>query len=1091
MMLFRSFRSLSPVFFVMFLLFTGLYGSSRLFAQVVGSTVTGTVTDATGAATPHVTVSIANVGTGVVTKAETNSAGFYIAPNLAPGGYRITATATGFANQVRNGITLTVGQELVLNLSMKVGSNSETVTVTSEAPAVELANATLGGVTNARTIEEIPLNGRSWTDLANLQPGVHQVQDQPPINAPDRVKRGLGLQLTISGGRPQQNNYLIDGVNVNDYANAGPGSVLGGNLGTDSVAEFSVLTTNYSAAYGRTSGGVISAITKSGTNNIHGSAYEYFRNSALDARNYFDAPGSIPALNRNQFGATFGGPIRKDKTFIFGNYEGVKLTQSQTSTVNVPTPDAIAGAFLPAGTQPDPSAVRFLKAFYPTPTVIVPGSDTGQYAFTSTANTTENYFIVRGDHTFSDKDRISATVMFDKASQTLPDEFDNKLLHNPTRRNLVAVEENHIFTAQLLNSARFGINLDNVQSPSGATPINNATTDTSLGFIPGESAGAVSIGPLTSFSGGVATAAPFKFDYRSWQGYDNLFYTKGRHSLKVGADIEYIQANSFAPDSPGGSFTYNSLADFLTNAPPALFKADTPGSVTPRGVRQFIFGTYVEDDVHVRSNLTFNLGLRYEMASIITEVNGKLSNLRELKNAPPMPFLGSPYIKNPTKLNFEPRIGVAWDPFSDGKTSIRAGGGIFDVLPLRVEMAPGVDGVYPFQHTLTNVGSLQANDFVLGSSSAAGAFADPAVAGSQIYYVVQYDPKRNYVGQWNLNIQHQFPGDVTVLVGYVGSRGIHMWYQADGANLVLPTKTPLGYMWPCSQPFVATPTPQGGTVNVCPDAAGTGTTINPYIGRTQMANFGGDYNYNALVTRVDKRLTHGFQVQASYTWAKNIDTSSGSAASDQYRNSISTLLPFCSACRRSLSDTDIRHNFTSNLVWNVPVSKTLNRPAKAILGGWELSQILTIETGTPFTVTIPGDPLGENNGDPFQFPDRSYGSGCKTAVNPGNPSQYVKLQCFSPPVFSTLMGNERRNSLTGPGEVELDGSVSKTIPFTEFIKTQFRADFFNVINHANFTSPNDNRAIMDQFGNAIPFAGAITLTNTTSRQLQLSLKTTF
>ena len=740
-----------------FLLLVVLASASQTAsAQVVGATVSGTILDPSGAATPHVTILIKNAGTGTVTKANTNASGFYIVPNLPAGRYEFTATAPGFAKDVQTGITLTVGQQLLLNMTLKVGTASETVTVSSSSvPTVQLGDATIGGVTDATTIEEIPLNGRSWTDLANLEPNVHFVQDQPPISAPDRVKRGLGLQLTISGGRPQQNNYLLDGVNVNDYANAGPGSVLGGNLGTDAVAEFSVLTTNYSAAYGRTSGGVISAITKSGTNKIHGSAYEFFRNSAMDARNFFD-PAQIPPLNRNQYGATIGGPIRKDKTFLFGNYEGVQLTQSQTSIANVPSPDAIAGKFLPIpGTQPDPGAVRFLKAFFPTPDPSTVSGDTGQFTFAATANTSENYFIIRVDNTFSDRDRISATFMFDQANQTLPDEFLNKLYHNPTRRDVLAIEENHAFTPTLLNSARFGLNLDNVQSPSGATPINKATTDISLGFIPGESAGAVNINPFTSFSGGIATAQPFKFDYRSWQGYDNLFYNKGRNSFTAGANVEYIQANSLAPDSPGGAYTYNSLSDFLTNAPASLFKADSPGSVTPRGVRQWIVGAYLQDDFHATPNLTLNIGLRYETASVITEVNGKLSNLRVLKNAPPVPFLGSPYIQNPTKLNFEPRVGIAWDPFKDGKTSIRAGGGIFDVLPLRVEMAPGVDGVYPFQHTLTNVGALQAGDFVLGSTTPAGAFADPAVAGSQIYYVVQYDPKRNYVGQWNLNIQHE------------------------------------------------------------------------------------------------------------------------------------------------------------------------------------------------------------------------------------------------------------------------------------------------------------------------------------------------
>src|ERR1700676_2953731 len=347
-------------------LFIVLFGCCRifnppsLFAQVVGATVSGTVTDASGASSPGVTVAIKNLATQIATNSVTNADGFYIAPNLPAGEYQITVGAPGFATQVRSGIILTVGQQLLFNVTMKVGSATEMVSVTADVPAVDLVNSTIGGFTNATTIEEIPLNGRSWTDLANFEPGVHFVQDQPTISAPDRVKRGLGLQLTISGGRRQQNNYLLDGVNINDYANAGPGSVLGGNLGTDAVAEFSVLTTNYSAEYGRTSGGVISAITKSDTNQFHGSVYEFLRNSALDARNYFD-PAAIPPFRRNQFGASAGGPVWKDKTFIFGAYEGVRQSLSSTVTDTVPSPAALAGNLSTGHVTVDPAPARFLK----------------------------------------------------------------------------------------------------------------------------------------------------------------------------------------------------------------------------------------------------------------------------------------------------------------------------------------------------------------------------------------------------------------------------------------------------------------------------------------------------------------------------------------------------------------------------------------------------------------------------------------------------------------------------------------------------------------------------------------------------------
>jgi len=324
----------------------------------------------------------------------------------------------------------------------------------------------------------------------------------------------------------------------------------------------------------------------------------------------------------------------------------------------------------------------------------------------------------------------------------------------------------------------------------------------------------------------------------------------------------------------------------------------------------------------------------------------------------------------------------------------------------------------------------------------------------------------------------------------VGSRGVHMWIQADGSNMVLPTATSQGYTWPCGGPFVPTPTPQGTVINLCSNP-GTGTVTNTYMGQLKMASWGGDYFYDGFQAQIRKTMSHGFQIEGSYTWSKNIDTGSGSAASDQYTNSISTLLYFCGKCKRSLSDTDIRHVFTLNYVWDIPTPASFGAPAKAILGNWEAGGILTMESGTPFTIIVAGDPLGMNNGDPYQYPDRVVGPGCASGVNPGNPNQYVKLQCFIPPNPSTRLGNGGRNTLSGPGLVDLDFSLFKNIPIKKIsddFKVQFRAEFFNVLNRANFQSPNDNRTIMNPDGTAIPFAGAIDLTNTTSRQIQLALK---
>src|SRR5205807_2839265 len=310
---------------------------------VAGGAISGTVTDSSGRVIGNVQITINNLATGVTRDVTTNDEGFYSAPNLLPGMYQAKFSAKGFKTEARSGIALTVGATEVLDLTMKVGTAVETIQVTGEAPAVQLATSDISAVVNATTVRELPLNGRSWTDLATLQPGVDAIHTQPDFAAgTDRGNRGFGQQLTISGARPQQNNYRLDGVSLNDYANGAPGSVLGGNLGVDAIQEFSVLTSNYAADYGKTSGGVVNAITRSGTNQIHGSAYEFFRNSKLDAMNYFDV-GKIPPFKRNQFGGTIGGPIVKDHTFFFADYEGIRQSKGLSTLAFVPSEAARSG----------------------------------------------------------------------------------------------------------------------------------------------------------------------------------------------------------------------------------------------------------------------------------------------------------------------------------------------------------------------------------------------------------------------------------------------------------------------------------------------------------------------------------------------------------------------------------------------------------------------------------------------------------------------------------------------------------------------------------------------------------------------------
>ena len=440
-------RASIPFFALMILTFNVLFGS-QVFAQVSGATLTGTVTDPSGAGVPNARISITDIATRVSRDVISDNAGFFTAPNLLPGSYEINISAAGFRTQVRKGVKLTVGAQQVLNVGMLVGEITSTVQVTENAPSVQLASSTISAEVDATTVRELPLNGRSWTDLATLQPGVNSIQTQPSFaSGSDRGNRGFGSQATISGARPQQNNYRLDGVSINDYSNGAPGSVLGGNLGVDSIQEFSVLTSNYSAEYGKTSGGVVNAITRSGTNAFHGSGYEFLRNSALDARNFFEQDPTKPKaeFRRNQFGGTVGGPIIKDRTFFFADYEGIRQSKGIANVNFVPSQAARNGQLCsipPVPTvPPDPNActpsqltptsftdangvdlnVKKYLALFPLTQNLIGNGDSGIYTFSGQQVIAENFFTTRIDHKISDKDSLFGTYLFDKTPYNSPD----------------------------------------------------------------------------------------------------------------------------------------------------------------------------------------------------------------------------------------------------------------------------------------------------------------------------------------------------------------------------------------------------------------------------------------------------------------------------------------------------------------------------------------------------------------------------------------------------------------------------------------------------------------------------------------------
>src|SRR5438132_151054 len=535
----RTRKSVSISVSLVFLI--GILGCIEVEAQPGGDRIRcGRVTSSSGTPVANARLILKNITTSSVRSITVNSDGSYLVANLVPGIYEITASAQGFA-EAHTTVEISADGKPVVNFVMQAGTAVEAGKTSSTAK---------GAVTTS--VSELPLNGRSASDVAALEPGVATARTQ----STGQAQRGFGTQMTISGGRPRQNDAQLDGISVNDYSNGPPASALGVSLGSDAVEQFSVLTSNYPAQYGRSSGGIIGASTRSGTNSFHGSAFEYIRNSAFDARNFFD--NVKPALHRNQFGASAGGPIWQEHTFVFGDYEGLRQSQGLTQVATVPSAAARAGNLSTGRVTPDATVQTFLNAFYPLPNGPLLGAgDTGVFTFAGQTVTPENYFTTKVDHKFSEQDALSGTYMFDKGNVRQPDELNDKRTGYDSQRQFAAVHETHTFSAQLRNSFRFGVNrvvaITGLNFPSG----NSHVADPSFGAVPGTKAPAIIVPGLTFFSGGLGTPSNFSFHWTSIQAGDDIARTKGAHSVKFGANLERMRDNILAVSDPGGEFSFN------------------------------------------------------------------------------------------------------------------------------------------------------------------------------------------------------------------------------------------------------------------------------------------------------------------------------------------------------------------------------------------------------------------------------------------------------------------------------------------------------------------------------------------------------
>ncbi|HVJ08327.1 MAG TPA: TonB-dependent receptor [Acidisarcina sp.] len=1063
--------------------------AGTLLAQVAGGTIQGQITDPTGAVLPGAEVTVTQTSTGVSRSALANSAGFYSLPNLQPSIYSVSAGAAGFAKEVANGITLTVGASLTVNLSLKVGASTQQIEVQDVSATTDLTSSSISEVVDSETVRELPLNGRDWSQLITLQPGADQVRNQSAIGSAgtsdvNRVLRGFGSQMSIAGTRPQQNNYRLDGVSFNDYTNGAPGGVLGTITGVDAVQEFSVITTNYSAEYGKTSGGVVNAITRSGTNAFHGSAYDFLRNSALDARNYFDGP-TIAPFRRNQFGGSIGGPVLRDKTFFFANYEGLRQSLGVSQVDRVPSQNARNGIISNAngGNVTVDSAVKPYLAFWPLPNAGLDSTgDIGYYRVATSQIGNENFYTAKVDHHLSLNDSLSGSFQYDSTDLNQPDSLNNLHFVNKDARTFVSLEETHIFNPNVINTVRFGFSRNHAISNT-ANPINPLAGDPALASVPGRPAPFLIVPGWTVFFGGVGGFPNFVIGWNSFQFYDDAFITHGAHSFKFGLAVERMQSNNYMRFTQNGRFVFGSFSDFLKNNP-LVYGVQLPSGESERGIRETLAGGYAQDSWRARHNLTINYGLRYEVTTVPTEVHNRLSTLRQMTDA--NVHIGDPYFSNPTLKDFSPRVGFAWDPVGNGKTAVRGGMGIYDVLPLPYLFLISAAGSAPFTVDPTvvhpGVGTFPNKAY----SMATDTVAQSPLAGERVSYFDPH-PRRSLTYNWNLNVQQELGANRTVTVAYVGSRGVHLPYHTDDANIVMPTHTANGWVWPSGDAYL------------------NGNVLNPNVGDINRTTYDADSYYHSLQIGFQGRIRHALQLTGAYTWGRSIDSGSSSIAGDQFSNSPSSVpLWFDPKTRRGLSDFNLSHNGVISILWDTPEVTVQSPVLKWAANGWQTGAIFQASSGSPFSVFIAGDPLGMNSTDPWAYPDRLKSSGCGSLVNPGKPDNYIKLQCFSAPVQTiqtssgpqqqiVRLGNAGRNELVGPGLSELDFSIVKNSKIERLGGTtvQFRVEAFNILNKSNFAAPLDNYTIFNQDGTPADGAGVVDQTQTTSRQIQFGLKILF
>ena len=1102
-------------FFVLLII---VLSAVAIFGQGTSGTILGTVTDPQGAVIAGVAVSVKNLDTQRQRQVVTDSSGYYRVEALPVGRYEVRAERQGFKVTLSS-LTLTVGEEAVTNFKMEVGSLSEQVIVTSTGTEVETTTATMGGLVDEKKIRDLPLNGRSFDQLIYLQPGVTVA-----TSAGSSPNQGRGTKFSVGGARLTSNLFMLDGTDMNDSQNFTPGGAGGQMFGVESIKEFKVITHNAPAEYGRSMGGIINAVSQTGTNNLHGDLFEFLRNSALDAKNYFDnASLPIPPFKRNQFGGAVGGPVLlphfgeggpaigyhgKDKLFFFANYEGLRETLGVTKNAVVPDANARTGKI---GTATpitvNPAVVPYVNLIPVAngPLILTStGAPTGfaQLQFSQPQPVHVNYFTGRVDWNRTSKDSLFVRYTIDdstKLRQDAPDHVMGLFAENETHRNqYVTLQDTRVLSANKVNQLRFGFNRSTLQ----VNLLNQANVPASLSFIPGQPFGHVTITGMSPL--GTVVNDPRSFFMNSYQPSDDFSVTHGNHAFKTGVFIERFQWNTAAFNRIGGDYSFASLKDLLTANVKSVV-VPFPGADPHRSIRATLFAGYFQDDWRATRRLTLNLGLRYELTTVPTEKFGQSSFL--LTPSDTALQIHTPFAGN--HKNFAPRVGLAWDVRGDGKTSVRAGFGIYyDQILLNqflnlFDRNPNPDLKSGWLTvTLPQPGIPAPFPNPLAAAQSAG-------AGFALQNTVFNNFKTPYLYQYSLEVQRQIAKNLVASVAYVGSRGKHLVERRDG-NTPVPIVLAGGV--PCNAGAVSATNPILPAGTLCTPK--TALRRNSKWADMQTRSLDGLSWYDSMQVSVLRRFAGGLQVQAAYTWSKSLDTSSGLFSEEADNAATGVEIPDNIRNEKGLSNFDVRHNAIINALYELPFGKSLRGVGRQLFSGWQIGGIGTFAAGVPFTVENSAN-RSQNQATGSNFSDRpnlvtgasnnpthgvsagcTFGTGTSAitvaAGTPvGTPSHWFDPCAFVPQPLGTF-GNLGRNTLIGPGRSTVDFLVNKHFRISEKRELQFRTEVFNILNHPNFEAPNINfRRIFDGSGNLLPTFGQLTNTTSTSRQIQFGLKFIF